>query len=274
MKPEFILKADVLDILFENRNKSYGAYELRKHYDRRLRKAIGAVLLLMAVSVALYEAGNRFFAVNRQVVPFVVTDTVMLDPFKVMQVKPPVEPQAVPKRSTTIKDVTFHIVGDAAMDTTSAPTQDDKETKNTGSQNIVGDDSGDDHPNQPAANPGTGKETPQNTPESSTVLGRSEIMPEFPGGFAALQRFLIRNLRTPGGEMATGSKIRVMVRFVVNAEGTVTDIEIEQSGGGLFDNEVSRVLKKMPAWKPGRQNGQNVAVYFEMPVLFQGPDEN
>jgi periplasmic protein TonB len=64
------------------------------------------------------------------------------------------------------------------------------------------------------------------------------------------------------------------VRFVVDKDGTITGVELEKSGGKDFDNEVSRVIKKMPQWKPGIQHGKNVAVYFKLPVIFQAPDEN
>ena len=60
--------------------------------------------------------------------------------------------------------------------------------------------------------------------------------------------------------MEAGSKIKVQVKFVVDKDGTITGINVEQSGGQIFDNEVIRVMKKMPAWKPGMQNGKNVAV--------------
>jgi protein TonB len=90
----------------------------------------------------------------------------------------------------------------------------------------------------------------------------------------ALQRFLSRNLRSPNEGMETGSVIRVLVRFVVDRDGSITGIEFEKSGGRDYDNEVLRVMKKMPAWKPGMQNGRTVAVYFKIPVVFQSAPDN
>ena len=84
--------------------------------------------------------------------------------------------------------------------------------------------------------------------------------------------FLNRHLRTPD-ELEAGQKRTVLVRFAVSVEGSVTQFEIVQSGGPAFDNEVIRVLKKMPKWKPAVQNGQNVSVMFTQPVTFVAYEE-
>src|SRR5687768_18040209 len=94
-------------------------------------------------------------------------------------------------------------------------------------------------------------------------------MPEFPGGKAALQRFLIKHLRVPDEGLEPVSRISVEVQFIVDKNGSITGMEILRSGGELFNKEVLRVLQKMPVWKPGRQNGMEVRVYFKLPVTFQ-----
>ena len=122
---------------------------------------------------------------------------------------------------------------------------------------------------------GAGKETqPQPAIEENIIVAHPDAMPEFPGGQEALLRFLSKNLRMPRQDLEPDSKVSTLVRFVVDKNGTVTGIEFEKSGGKDFDNEVVRVVKKMPQWKPGMQNGKNVAVYFKLPVIFQVPDEN
>jgi protein TonB len=84
--------------------------------------------------------------------------------------------------------------------------------------------------------------------------------------------FLNKYLRTPD-ELEAGQKRNVIVRFAVGEDGTVTHFEITQSGGSAFDNEVIRVLKKMPKWKPAVQNGKNVSVMFTQPVTFMAFEE-
>jgi periplasmic protein TonB len=104
------------------------------------------------------------------------------------------------------------------------------------------------------------------------VLGIAEVMPEFPGGIEALKRFLLKNLRMPENNLETGEQVKVIARFVVGADGRVRDIEIIQAADADFNQEVRRVVGKMPDWIPGSQNHRNVAVYFNLPVNFVKSD--
>ena len=113
--------------------------------------------------------------------------------------------------------------------------------------------------------------------ESATQLTVIENIPppalttavEFPGGQKALMNFLNKYLRTPD-ELEAGQKKTVQVRFSVAEDGSVTQFEVLQSGRIAFDNEVIRVLKKMPKWKPAVQNGRNVPVMFTQPRNIYG----
>jgi protein TonB len=84
--------------------------------------------------------------------------------------------------------------------------------------------------------------------------------------------FLQRNLNAPSG-LEPGEKKTVSIRFFVSVDGEITDFEVIQSAGRAFDNEVIRVLKKMPRWKPAIQNGQPIARAFTQPVTFVGMEE-
>ena len=92
-------------------------------------------------------------------------------------------------------------------------------------------------------------------------------MPAYPGGFTALKKFLEKNLHNPV-EMDEGEMVEVKIRFVVGYDGKLKDFEILEDGGNMFNNEVIRVLKKMPEWLPGKSNGEKVSVYFTIPVKF------
>ncbi|MEO6328276.1 MAG: TonB family protein, partial [Ginsengibacter sp.] len=117
------------------------------------------------------------------------------------------------------------------------------------------------------------EETKEPLKSSATVVDREvpvnnpEILPQFPGGFNALIKFLRKNLNTPQ-ELQQGEGITVKVRFIVNYNGQLMGFDVIKSGGEPFDNEVIRVLKKMPEWIPGKTNGENVSVYFIVPVKF------
>jgi protein TonB len=107
--------------------------------------------------------------------------------------------------------------------------------------------------------------------EDNTIHEIAENMPEYPGGKSAMTRFLIKNLREMTDD--EGRTIKVLVRFIVDKTGVVTGFEIIGSGGEAYDKEVLRVMKKMPHWKPGSQNGNPVNVYMTLPVVFQTQSE-
>ncbi len=93
--------------------------------------------------------------------------------------------------------------------------------------------------------------------------------PEYPGGYPALLKFLERNLNYPEMAKEAGIQGKVYVSFIVWKDGSVSDIKIIRGIGGGCDEEVLRVLKLMPKWKPGEQNGKKVNVAFRMPVVFR-----
>jgi len=95
----------------------------------------------------------------------------------------------------------------------------------------------------------------------------AEVMPQYPGGIKALLTFLRKNLHTPE-DIAEGNEVSVKIKFIVNYNGKLEGFDVIQSGGTAFDNEVLRVLKKMPLWIPGKSKGQDVSVYYIVPVKF------
>ena len=96
-----------------------------------------------------------------------------------------------------------------------------------------------------------------------------EIMPEFPGGENAMLKWIAEHISYPTIAAENGIEGRVACSFVVNADGSVSDIEVLRSKDPLLDKEAVRVLKLMPRWKPGMQQGKNVRVKFSVPVLFR-----
>jgi protein TonB len=95
----------------------------------------------------------------------------------------------------------------------------------------------------------------------------AELMPAFPGGMEALRKFLERNLRNPE-DVEPGTVLAVKIRFIVGYDGKLKGFQIIEDGGEPFNNEVLRVLKKMPEWIPGKSDGEKVSVYYTIPVKF------
>ena len=266
MEPIAMLQADPLDLLFENRNKSYGAYTLRKYYPQRLMIAMGITFSLVVLTVVCYLFFHTSPVMTRE---YFIPETniePLVYPVKEKPSLPPARP-FVSKPPAAIQYATPLIVADRDLPE-SMPTLENLHAAVIGSQTIEGAND-----NAEMQNNGEGKsqkagqvvEPVENSPE---VLDRAEIMPEFPGGTEALKRFLLKNLRMPENNLDPGTEVHVTARFVVGADGKVRDIEIVQAAETVFNAEVKRVISKMPDWKPGSQNHRNVAVYYNLPVSF------
>ena len=98
-----------------------------------------------------------------------------------------------------------------------------------------------------------------------------EVLPQYPGGINELIKFLKRNLNTPR-ELEEGEEIAVKIKFIVNYNGDLEGFNVLETGGEAFDNEVIRVLKKMPKWIAGKTRGEDVSTYFVIPVKFRVSD--
>ncbi|MBV4359845.1 energy transducer TonB [Pinibacter aurantiacus] len=277
MNANSILHSDVLDILFENRNKQYGAYTLRKEYNKRLMTAIGGMFSLVAIVV-----GCLSFKAKEKPAVFIAEGpvvTLAADPTPPPQKKDPVIPKLKPKMDAgALKQNIATIQNTAPVITeseTTVPPVEAMENKAIGTETKEGNAS--DGTVQPQGNgsgtgPGTGSDNATTPPaEDNTIYKSVEMMPEFPGGTSAMIRFLKKNLREITNEEER--TIKVLVRFIVDKTGVVTGFEIVGSGGEEYDKEVLRVVKKMPHWKPGSQNGNPVNVYMTLPVVFQTEQE-
>jgi protein TonB len=265
MKTELIMKSDVLDIIFENRNKAYGAYTLRKFYDNRMMKSVAAMLVVVVLLSA-------FTLIPKKENPDKLDYNVIEN--KLATLKPdvkPVEPvkQTPPKTQMPTQkfpSVIKIVPSNEAVDTL---TEDlDKKMIGSTTSNLPGDG--------PLVvgtpEPGDGGNGKNSEPVKAVVditvpTENPEIMPSFPGGIEGLKKFLQRNLNNPK-EMEEGEMVSVKTRFIVGYDGKLKGFEIIQDGGEEFNKEVIRVLKKMPEWIPGKSNGQNVSVYYTIPVKF------
>jgi protein TonB len=267
MEPLSILHADPLDRLFENRNKSYGAYSLRKYYRQRLLIS----LAITTSSVLLFSIAYLFFqspviTTRLYTIPDTVIDPYVVTPEEPRAVHPPSRP-AVPKPPASLQYNTPVIVTSQTDPKPMAAIEDLKTTA-IGLKTSPGDGDPDQPSNSGISAAGTGDQKTEPAVDKPEILGWAEVMPEFPGGNEALKRFLLKNLQMPENNLEPGTDISVMARFVVGADGRVRDIEIIRPADAVFNMEVKRVLAKMPDWKPGLQNHRSVAVYFCLPVHF------
>ena len=109
---------------------------------------------------------------------------------------------------------------------------------------------------------------PEETGESTVICQFPQQMPEFPGGMSALISFINKTVKYPALAQEVGTQGRVFVRFVVNTDGTISDAVVVRSVDESLDQEAIRVVKNMPRWKPGMQNGKPVRVSYHIPINF------
>jgi protein TonB len=273
MKTDLILRSDVLDIIFENRNKAYGAYNLRKFYNNRLFKS----LALMLAGVIVLSAFTFIPAKNERPAEELITvmgPTLAEIPPKEKEKeieKPKEQPQPKKNDVATVKSTTNIKIVPANIDvppvdaiTDSVQISDVTAGGKPGGQPVVGTapggegGEGDGKGKEPATEPAVDIITPTETPD---------FMPEYPGGMTALRKFLQKHLSNPR-DLEENELISVKVRFVVGFDGKLKSFEVAEDGGDEFNKEVIRVLKKMPEWIPGKTRGQHVSVYYTIPVKF------
>ncbi len=265
-----ILGADILDIVFEGRNKEYGAYELRKTYNGRITKAIlftGALILL----VFLGSVFANFLAKNKPE-QIEVLDTQMAD-IKKNDVPPPPPPPPPPKAPpppeiNQIKFTPPKIVKDEEVkaDEKIEEIKEDQviSTKTVESENKVA------IVQAPVEDKGTQITEAPKTDDEDKVFTKVENEAAFPGGDAAWRRYLEKNLNasTPVDNGAPAGTYQVIVKFIVSKDGSISDVQAESKHGYGMEEEAVKIIKKGPKWTPALQNGRNVNAYRRQPITF------
>jgi TonB family protein len=112
------------------------------------------------------------------------------------------------------------------------------------------------------------KGTPGANPDSKGVYTQVDVMPMFTGGNDALYNYLATNLKYPTAAKEAKIQGTVFVQFIINADGKISNVKIRKGMGGECDGEAKRVIESMPAWTPGKQKGQVVAVQYTLPIKF------
>jgi periplasmic protein TonB len=264
-----ILQADLLDILFENRNKAYGAYALRKTYNNRMGIALGGVFALITLAILLSsfkrKGGEGISASTSQ-----KKDSVRLIAVDVTPPKEPDQPKKVIEKPVAQVKYTADIKIVKDNELTKMPDNDDLKKAEISTIDMKGPEpTGVVKPVEtPSITNGNGN---SNAKEDESKFTAREIAPSYPGGVEALSRFLANNLTAPE-DMEPGQKVVVQIRFIVDVDGSISKLEVVKSGGNAYDREVIRVFKKMPRWNPGSQNGHPVTIAFTQPVTFVGQE--
>lgn len=268
-----ILSADVLDIIFEGRNKEYGAYQLRKTYNKRLMTALIVTAAIIVLSFGGYILSN-LFNTDSEKKDMVVQD-VQLEEIKQEEKKeePPPPPPPKPPEPPKVEMAKFtppKIVKDEEVKEEEKPPEVEKleETK-IGTVNQEGvKDEGIVAP--PVEDAGKGVvEAPKKVEEDwDKTFTKVEIESEYPGGSAAWQRYLNKTLRYPQDAIDNEIQGTIVIQFIVDKEGNVSEVEAI-SGPEELRSEAVRVIKKSGKWTPAVQNGRQVKSYKKQPIVFR-----
>jgi protein TonB len=277
MEANKILNADILDIIFEGKNKDYGAYDLRKTYNKRMIKSLivtGAILLLVFIGSIVYSQLTK--ASEKDV--YDVKDT------ELAQVKdeappppPPPPPPPTPPPPPEINQVQFtppKIVKDEEV----KPEEKIEEIKEdqTISTKTVESDNKVQIVQAPVEDKGTQVvEVPKTNDDENKIFNKVEVEAEFPGGSAAWTRYIRNNLNAnaPVDNGAPPGTYQVIVRFIVSKDGTISDVTPETKYGYGMEDEAVKIIKKGPKWTPALQNGRNVNAYRRQPITFVVAEE-
>jgi protein TonB len=256
-----IFKSQWLDLVFEGRNKKYGAYELRKENPKTSIKALlgGAFIFALSLGLPLLldmlpsdEAKNTL---DEKVV------LVNIEKPKDI-VKPPPPPPEPPKpKIDEVKFVKPTVVPKEKV-VEEIKTIEELKDKNIASKDQKGDPDAKVVIDQPTGDGDKDAEIIDNNVYSSAGI---EVQPEFPGGAAGFSKYVQRNYRTP--EVEQDLKGRVFIEFVVEKDGSLTDIKVVRDLGFGTGQEAIRMLKNAPRWKPGVQNGKTIRVRYSLPIM-------
>ena len=266
MEVNKILSADILDIIFDGRNKDYGAYELRKTYNARLRNAMigtGLVILLLFVGYFLssFTGGGKKKVMSVQDVTLVDVKEAKKD-----EPPPPPPPKVEPPKIEMAKFTPPKIVKDEEVKKEDKPPEQEK-LEDTKIGNVNQEGLKDEGITAPPASDNKGvTEAPKE--DYDKTFTKVEIESEYPGGMAAWARYLNKNLHYPDEAVSNEIQGDVVVQFIVDKEGIVSDVEAV-SGPTELREEALRVIKKSGKWTPAIQNGRQVKSYKKQPVKFR-----
>ena len=264
------------DLVFEGRNQSYGAYQLRKSTGKRnlwalIIVALAAVLLYLGLQLQRMAEANKKVE-NTQAVALAKLNTekkkeakvekkeiIRQEPEKVVeQVKSSVKFTApVIKKDEEVKEE-----DEIKLDEVQ------KSDKAVGAFTVEGNDEVGGAVLK-AKDDIAAPEPPKHVVEETKIFTVVEQMPMYPGGDAALMGYLRDNIHYPTVAAENGVQGRVVVGFVVERDGSITDVKVLRSVDPSLDREAMRVVKSMPRWTPGKQNGSAVRVKYQVPVTFR-----
>lgn len=250
------------DIVFENRNKDYGAYLNRKSYSKSVLIA-ALITFLILIFVLAFPAIKEFFGSLGEKEEQTVRNTtvVSLDqpPPITPNQPPPPDIRIPPPVKTVIKFLPPKVTEKEVVEEEPMPTQEEIKNNDTGAENVQGDvETKFEEPVKEVA-----------VEDPNKVFLVVEQPPEFEGGLEAMYKFIYKNTKYPASARRMNIEGSVFVGFVVDADGKISETSIIKGISADCDKEALRVVQMMPKWRPGKQSGRPVRVKFVLPIKFK-----
>lgn len=243
------------DMVFSNRNQSYGAYIIRKAYPGRVTMSFAFAMITVSAILASPMIKDVFGDEVKEKPKVVIHGPTVIDPSprilppppRIKEINPPIS-RFVPPRVTD-KEVIDDEVPEIAVVAASNVSAD------TDNSNVVFTEPIPEAVVEPVA--------------ESKIYITVEQQPEFPGGYQAMMKFIGQNTKYPSIARRMETEGTSFISFVVDDDGTIDNVEVIKGLSAECDEEAMRVIAKMPLWKPGKQNGQAVKVRFVLPFKFK-----
>lgn len=271
----FYPKSDIfsqgwLDVIFEGRNKQYGAYVLRRDASKQAAFALFIASTVFIISLLVPLIKSRIFSDVIQSIP---------EPFEkahIIELAPPPpidkflpEPPASPRPAPRISQVRMpppKVVAENQV-TEEPPSATELKLVDPGSQTVEGNPNATIHIDIPS---GTGQIDARITEGGGAIdepFRSVEVEPSFPGGMEAFLKYVQKNYRYPDRAVLQGVKGKIILTFIVERDGSLTDIKIVRDLKFGTGEEAVRLLKASPKWSPGIQNGREVRVAYTLPIF-------
>jgi len=241
------------ELVFEHRNKDYGAYIIRKKYNRTVLIAllVAVISFTLAVFIPSIRAKHRAQSIAMEARAVIAEMAIELkQEIPPAPPPPPLVPQQPPEQQTVVKYVAPIVVDTIKPEDQSAIAVTDEQIETSENKEVL--------------------QVLENSQEdaSGEVYGIVEEMPQFPGGEIALCKYIANSIKYPVVAQKTGIQGKVYVSFIVDKDGGVTDVKVLQGVDPLLDREALRVVRSLPRWKPGKQRGVPVKVSYTVPINF------
>jgi protein TonB len=254
-----------IDVVFNGRNKAYGAYELRRDNERNTRTALIIGVIVFVFIISFNTILNMIAGFIPKAKEKVKITNVVLSPPPVDLKKPPPPPPPEPPKPK-VDQVKFPppIVKPDVEVKEKPPTIEELKVADPGQKNLKGDKNADVTIDEPVGN----SDTKVTEEDPNKIFTAVENEPAFPGGLAAFGRYLEKNIKYPAVARENNTQGKVIVSFVCERDGSLTDVHVARGIGDGCDEEAMRVIKNSPHWKPGIQNGRPVRVAYSVPIAF------